>query len=62
MSYAPGHDGPPVAELPHIDDMTCEHTTTLVDWYWGERWGDAANAQEIVTCECGSYRTRELTS
>lgn len=41
MSYAPGHDGPPVSELPYLTDRTgCTCEYACVDHYYAERWDD----------------------
>lgn len=59
MSYAPGHDGPPVSELPYLTDRTgCTCEYACVDHYYAERWDDPDDGgdQWIISCECGSYR------
>lgn len=54
MSYAPGHDGPPVSTLDVLPDdgrCTCGGSNMLRDWYYAERWlDDDASAQYIYSC------------
>lgn len=60
MSYAPGHDGPPVSELQAIDTdagtLCCPLSNGIWtrDRYYADRWPDDPSPDCYVwTCPCG---------
>jgi hypothetical protein len=62
VSYAPGYDGPPIAELGSFSDKeNCDCPYLIGDWYYGERYGDSKNSQTIYSCKHGHWRTEDLT-
>lgn len=69
MSYAPGHDGPPVSELPDMPDqpepgelLCCPKEGIWTrDRYYADRWADNAPDCYVWTHSCGkSFKGDQL--